>query len=83
MLLVQPPSHHSDSCSIKFFAWYMLNADFTNNTNADEWRLRKIRAIRDIRVPSNIFDYIRRRLVLSTHRFHRDAMTNACYFASK
>ncbi len=72
-----------NSCSIKFFAWYMLNTDYTNNTNVDEWRLRKIRAIRDIRVPSKIFDYIRRRLVLSTHRFHRDAMTNACYFASK
>ena len=28
----------------------MLNTDYTNNTNALEWRLRKNRAIRDIRV---------------------------------
>ena len=30
----------------------MLNTDYTNNTNVFEWLFRKIRAIRDIRVPS-------------------------------
>ena len=37
----------------RIFASYMLNTDYTNNTNVFEWRLRKIRGIRDIRVPSN------------------------------
>ena len=40
----------------------MLNTDYTNNTNVLEWLFRKIRTIRDIRVPSKIFDYIRRRV---------------------
>ena len=32
----------------------MLNTDYTNGTDADEWRFRKIRVIRAIRVPSKL-----------------------------
>ena len=35
----------------------MLNTDYTNNTNVFEWLFRKIRAIRDIRVPSKFSEW--------------------------
>ena len=43
----------------------MLNTDYTNGTNVFEWRLRKIRGIRAIRVPSKIF-----RVIYVEHGLH-------------